>query len=170
MTLHSSLLNSTLCPYFSEHRRGGCFGKHVRYSICGSLEFLPWTIDHPVPWLSYRRGGCLGEQGMWGYGTGCLVTGISTVNIGEIFMNDNTTPHKALVYDEQVSKTIPEYELFHNQIIDLVSTYNDSPSSWLDTGCGTGTFVTKALNQFKDTFFNLADPSVDMLNIAKTKI
>lgn len=85
-------------------------------------------------------------------------------------MSDNTTPHKASMYDEQVAQTIPEYELFHGQIIDLVRAYNVSPSAWLDTGCGTGTLVTKALDQFKDTFFNLADPSVNMLSIAKTKL
>ena len=85
-------------------------------------------------------------------------------------MSDNKTPHKASVYDEQVDQTIPEYELFHDQIIDLVRAYNVSPSAWLDTGCGTGTLVTKALDQFKDTSFNLADPSVDMLSIAKTKL
>ena len=85
-------------------------------------------------------------------------------------MGDNTTSHKASVYDEQVSNTIPEYNLFSEQIIDFVSAYNDCPRSWLDTGCGTGTMVTKAMNQFKDTSFILAAPSVDMLNIAKTKL
>ena len=85
-------------------------------------------------------------------------------------MSGNKTPHMASVYDEQVSQIIPEYGLFHGQIIDLVSAYNDSPSVWLDTGCGTGTLVMKALEQFKDTSFILADPSVDMLNIAKTKL
>lgn len=85
-------------------------------------------------------------------------------------MNDNKTPHMASVYDEQVSQIIPEYDLFHGQIIDLVNTYNDSPSIWLDTGCGTGTLVMKALVQFKDTSFILADPSSDMLSIAKTKL
>jgi len=85
-------------------------------------------------------------------------------------MSDNKTPHMASVYDEQVSQTIPEYNLFHGQIIDLVSGYNGSPSVWLDTGCGTGTLVIKALDQFKDTSFILADPSGDMLSIAKTKL
>jgi len=85
-------------------------------------------------------------------------------------MSDNTTSHKASVYDEQIDQTIPVYELFHDQIINLVRTYNYSPSTWLDAGCGTGTLVTKALGQFKDTSFILADPSVNMLSIAKTKL
>ena len=85
-------------------------------------------------------------------------------------MSGNKTSHMASVYDEQVNQTIPEYDLFHGQIIDLISTYNDSPSVWLDSGCGTGTLVIKVLDQFKDTSFILADPSVDMLSIAKTKL
>lgn len=85
-------------------------------------------------------------------------------------MSDNKTPHKASVYDQQVIQTIPEYNLFHGQIIDFVSVYNNSPSVWLDTGCGTGTMVIKALDKFKDTSFILADPSGDMLSIAKTKL
>lgn len=85
-------------------------------------------------------------------------------------MSDNKTPHLASVYDEQVSQIIPEYDVFHGQIMDLVSAYNASPSVWLDTGCGTGTLATKALDQFKDTSFILADPSFNMLSIAKTKL
>lgn len=85
-------------------------------------------------------------------------------------MNDNKTSHMASVYDEQVRQTIPEYVLFHDQIIDLVKACNGSPGVWLDTGCGTGTLAMKALEQFKETSFILTDPSVDMLNIAKTKL
>lgn len=84
-------------------------------------------------------------------------------------MGDNKTPHKAAVYDGQVRQTIPEYELFIGQVIDLISVCKGTLSSWLDTGCGTGTLVTKALNRFKETSFILADPSDDMLNIAKNK-
>ena len=85
-------------------------------------------------------------------------------------MSDNKTPGMASVYDEKVNQTIPEYDLLHGQIIDLVYTYNDSPSVWLDTGCGTGTLVMKALEKFENTSFILVDPSVGMLRIAKTKL
>lgn len=85
-------------------------------------------------------------------------------------ISDNKTPHMALLYDEQVSRTIPNYNLFHGQIIDLVISYNNSPGVWLDTGSGTGTLVIKALEQFKDTFFILAEPSAEMLNIARAKL
>lgn len=85
-------------------------------------------------------------------------------------MSDNKTPHMASVYDEQILQIIPEYCLFHDQIIDLVSAYNVSPSRWLDTGCGTGTLMAKALDKFKETFFILTDPSAGMLDIAQNKL
>lgn len=85
-------------------------------------------------------------------------------------MSDNTTPHMSSVYDEQVRRTIPEYDIFHDQVIDLVRVYNNSPNEWLDTGCGTGTLAIKVLEHFKDTSYTLADPSLEMLNIAKTKL
>lgn len=44
------------------------------------------------------------------------------------------------------------------------------PNSWLDTGCGTGNLVEKALQKFPDTVFIMADPSVDMLKNAKEKL
>jgi tRNA (cmo5U34)-methyltransferase len=44
------------------------------------------------------------------------------------------------------------------------------PDKWLDTGCGTGNFIVKANEFFKDTKFVLADPSNEMLNISKEKL
>ena len=40
----------------------------------------------------------------------------------------------------------------------------------MDTGCGTGTLVQKALKEFDNTHFILADPSLQMLNLAKNKL
>lgn len=85
-------------------------------------------------------------------------------------MGGNTTSHKASVYDQQVGRTIPAYDLFHEQVMDLVKAHNVSPNEWLDTGCGTGTLATKALDQFINTSFILSDPSAEMLNMAKIKL
>ncbi len=41
---------------------------------------------------------------------------------------------------------------------------------WLDTGCGTGTLCAIAKRVFPTTEFTLADPSVQMLNIAKERL
>ncbi|MCX8131530.1 MAG: class I SAM-dependent methyltransferase [Clostridia bacterium] len=85
-------------------------------------------------------------------------------------LNDNKTAHMASEYDEKINATIPYYNLFHSETIDLVKTIDPMPAIWLDTGCGTGTFGVSACEIFKNTRFVLADPSNEMLAIAKGKI
>jgi len=83
---------------------------------------------------------------------------------------DNKTPHKSSEYDIKVKKTIPFYECFHKQTIDLIKTIKPDVKKWLDTGCGTGFLVEKAIPLFKNCIFVLADPSSEMLMIAKGKL
>lgn len=82
-------------------------------------------------------------------------------------MNDNSTPFSAKDYDDLIHKTMPYYESFHESAIDLVKAFYPNPVSWLDTGCGTGSFAHKAFAEFKDTIFYLADPSAGMIETAK---
>lgn len=84
--------------------------------------------------------------------------------------SDNKTPYKASEYDKNVKETIPFYELFHNEIIDLVKTLKPEAKCWLDTGCGTGFLVWKAFLQFPRTFFILADPSKEMIIQARKRL
>lgn len=84
-------------------------------------------------------------------------------------LNDNKTAHMASMYDEKVKATIPNYDYFHSETINLVEAINPDPPKWLDTGCGTGTFSILATNVFRNTEFVLADPSLEMLEIAKKK-
>ena len=83
---------------------------------------------------------------------------------------DNATAHASKNYDVQIRQTIPYYNAFHQQSIELVSVYNPHPHIWIDTGCGTGTLVLKCLPVFPHTQFVLADPSAQMLEIAKEKL
>ena len=85
-------------------------------------------------------------------------------------MNDNKSAHMANEYDEKIRETIPYYDAFHLETIDLVKSINAIPEKWLDTGCGTGNFISSAAKAFKGTKFVLADPSKDMLDIARQKI
>lgn len=82
---------------------------------------------------------------------------------------DNTTPHLSDIYDSQILSTIPYYESFHNETINLVKAYKGEPQVWLDTGAGTGTLVSRCFSLFDNTFFVLADPSAKMLDIASKK-
>lgn len=49
-----------------------------------------------------------------------------------------------LNYDEEIRDTIPYYDSFHLEAINLVKAINSKPDIWLDTGCGTGTFIESA--------------------------
>jgi len=73
-------------------------------------------------------------------------------------------------YDEEIRHILPYYDSFHHETINLVEAMQSNPKIWLDTGCGTGTFIEMALRRFPDTRFILADPSVDMLAEAKKKL
>jgi len=83
---------------------------------------------------------------------------------------DNSTPHLATVYDSQVRDTIPYYDSFHEETINLIKATLIEPKNWLDSGCGTGTLAQKALPIFPNTKFILAEPSQEMLNNAKRKL
>lgn len=83
---------------------------------------------------------------------------------------DNTTPHSSSEYDKEVRRTIPYYEFMHEQTIDLVKTVKPQVKKWLDTGCGTGDLVKKALLQFPQCTFYLADPSENMLKGCRHKL
>ncbi|MGE5372774.1 MAG: class I SAM-dependent methyltransferase [Solirubrobacterales bacterium] len=85
-------------------------------------------------------------------------------------MSDNQTAHNAGEYDELIGRTIPNYEAFHAETLDLVRTAKPDAKAWLDTGCGTGTLVERASVLFPEARFVLADPSVDMLAIAQVKL
>lgn len=83
---------------------------------------------------------------------------------------DNTTPHLSTVYDSQILNTIPFYECFHNETINIVKALKIEPKIWLDTGAGTGTLVKRCIDIFPNTLFLLADPSREMLDEAKKKL
>jgi tRNA (cmo5U34)-methyltransferase len=79
---------------------------------------------------------------------------------------DNATPYNADQYDRQVRMTIPYYDAIHEEILTFVKVQYPRPKTWLDTGCGTGSFVRKAQALFPDTEFFIADPSEGMLTKA----
>jgi tRNA (cmo5U34)-methyltransferase len=82
---------------------------------------------------------------------------------------DNATPHPASAYDQEVRRTLPLYEIWQREALDLIRTVKPEPACWLDTGCGTGYLVALALPLFPQTQFILADPSEGMLEQARQK-
>lgn len=83
---------------------------------------------------------------------------------------DNLTAHSVKDYDSDVRKTIPNYDQFHEETVRLVRSAGMKPGIWLDTGCGTGNMVQRALKDFPDTKYLLVDPSEEMLAQAKKKL
>ena len=83
---------------------------------------------------------------------------------------DNTTPHSSDEYDEKVRKTIPYYEEFQKETIDLIKTIKPDCKLWLDTGCGTGYLIELALLTFRKCIFHLSDPSKEMISLAKNRL
>jgi tRNA (cmo5U34)-methyltransferase len=91
-----------------------------------------------------------------------------TIQISGTHMHkpDNTTAHNADQYDRQIRMTIPHYDDIHEEILNFVKVQYPNPKTWLDTGCGTGSFIRKAQDIFPDTAFFIADPSEGMLKKA----
>lgn len=83
---------------------------------------------------------------------------------------DNTTPHLSAEYDTQIMNTIPYYDCFHREIINMLQTLNTNPAIWLDAGAGTGTMIANCIDLFPHTLFLLADPSEEMLLVAQQKL
>lgn len=84
-------------------------------------------------------------------------------------MRDNKSSYHSFEYDRKISTTLPYYEEFHKQVINVVRAMNFHKVNWLDTGCGTGRTARKALEELgeMDIDFTLCDISNEMLNVAR---
>lgn len=80
----------------------------------------------------------------------------------------HTTAFSAREYDKKIKQTLPYYEEFYKQIIDVVKCKFDCSVSWLDVGCGTGKMAEAGLEL--SNRFVLLDNSADMLDIARKQI
>lgn len=85
-------------------------------------------------------------------------------------MSDNTTSTNASEYDGHVAGVNPYYGLYHTEALEVVKSAAPNPALWLDTGCGTGTMVQKAAQQYPGTAFTIADPSAAMMELAVQKL
>lgn len=82
----------------------------------------------------------------------------------------NFTPHLPEDFDARISSVLPYYSSFHQETINFVKSLPFSPGIWLDTGCGTGSLINRAIREFPDTKFLLLDPSEGMLSQARKKL
>lgn len=83
-------------------------------------------------------------------------------------MIDNITAFSSSDYNEKIRETIPYYDEFYKEIIELIHTLNKRVS-WLDVGCGTGNMAEKAIGKIELESFTFCDISSNMIESVKKK-
>lgn len=84
-------------------------------------------------------------------------------------MIDNTSAFNSNKYDDQIKRTLPYYEEFYKQVIDIVRNYNCNDLTWLDIGCGTGKMAEAAFKETKPERFVFCDCSAEMIEIVRKR-
>lgn len=84
-------------------------------------------------------------------------------------MNDNKSAFCSSDYDEKIKQTLPYYDEFYKQVIELVKVFNHNAVRWLDIGCGTGKMGSVALENVELEKFVFCDSSDKMIKLAKEK-
>lgn len=85
-------------------------------------------------------------------------------------MKDNISAFSSSEYDTKIKQTIPFYEVFYEQIIELVKAYyEDNALTWLDVGCGTGKMADMAFTNVELEKFVFCDCSEKMIEIVKER-
>ena len=82
-------------------------------------------------------------------------------------MKDNLSAFHSTEYDRKIIQTMPYYDEFYKQVIELVKTIYSNPVSWLDIGCGTGRMAGAAFESIKIERFVFTDSSEGMIKAAK---
>jgi tRNA (cmo5U34)-methyltransferase len=82
-------------------------------------------------------------------------------------MADNATPHAASDYEVEVARTIPFHAELLQQAAGAAVAAVPLPQRWLDTGCGPGRLVAVARALAPEAAFFMADPSTQMLDLAR---
>ena len=86
-----------------------------------------------------------------------------------INVNDNASAFCEAKYDEEIRKTLPYYEDFYKQVVDIVKIQFNRPLAWLDIGCGTGKMAEAALEAVDIDRLVFCDSAEKMLEIAKKR-
>lgn len=85
-------------------------------------------------------------------------------------MIDNKSAFSSSDYDRKIKQTLPYYDEFYNQVIELVKVFNPNAVKWLDIGCGTGKMGSVAFEKAEIEKFVFCDCSEEMIRIAKEHV
>lgn len=72
-------------------------------------------------------------------------------------------------YDARIRQTLPYYEEFYEQVIDVLAGSGRKHVLWLDVGCGTGKMYEAAKDRISIQEFIFTDISEKMLAVAKER-
>lgn len=82
---------------------------------------------------------------------------------------NGTTAFCAEEYDNKIKQTLPYYEEYYVQILEIVIASGKKKPSWLDVGCGTGKMYDVAKAKIELGKFVFCDISPEMLQIARRR-
>lgn len=82
-------------------------------------------------------------------------------------MGDNKSAFSSTEYDRKIKQTLPYYDEFYEQVIELVKLFDYNAVRWLDIGCGTGKMGSVAFENLELERFVFCDSSEEMIRIAK---
>ncbi|MDE7157729.1 MAG: class I SAM-dependent methyltransferase [Lachnospiraceae bacterium] len=83
--------------------------------------------------------------------------------------NDNCSAFDSAEYDKKIMQTIPYYQDFYREIINLLKVYKTDNLSWMDVGCGTGKMAEAAFSGFDIKRFAFVDSSPKMIDIVRER-
>lgn len=69
-------------------------------------------------------------------------------------------------YDAKIRQTLPFYDEFYEQVVDILAVWGREELSWLDIGCGTGKMYEAAGKRLPVREFVFTDISEEMLAVA----
>lgn len=81
-------------------------------------------------------------------------------------MKDNISAFDAAEYDHEIKRTIPYYEDFYKQVVEVAKVQFENPVKWLDVGCGTGKMAEAAFGNIDIEKFVFYDNSAKMIESA----
>lgn len=84
-------------------------------------------------------------------------------------MNDNQSAFSSITYDRNIKQTLPYYDEFYEQVIELVKLLKYNAVRWLDIGCGTGKMGSVAFENIDLETFVFVDSSEEMIRIAEER-
>ncbi len=84
-------------------------------------------------------------------------------------MRDNRSAFDSAEYDQKIIQTLPFYDEFFRQTVELVRTVCGAPLRWLDVGCGTGRMGSAAFDALEIERFVFTDASEAMVSIARER-